>query len=79
MGYFHLSVLGVSGLFESPRNESLYIKYDMKDSEGLVVIGIRINDLEGQIGIGVIDKNLYVRGVYQGNISNVSWVKMAKQ
>lgn len=51
----------------------------MKDSEGLVIIGIRINDLEGQIGIGVIDKNLYVRGVYQGNISNVSWVKMAKQ
>ena len=51
----------------------------MKGGEGLVVFGLRINDLEGQIGIGVLDQNLYIRGVYQGNISNVPWVKMAKQ
>lgn len=67
------------GLFDSSRNCSLYVKYDVKGGEGLVVFGLRINDLEGQIGIGVIDKNLYIRGVYQGKISDVSWDKMAKQ
>ena len=72
-------ILGVSGLFESPRNGSLYIKYGMKDSEGLVVIGIKIIDLEGQIAIGVLGNNLYIRGIYQGDIENAPWVRIAKQ